>query len=246
MTKRKSLSKKIRFEVFKRDSFTCQYCGAKAPQVTLEVDHIDPVSKGGTNEMMNLVTSCFECNRGKSNKKLNDDSIITKQQKQLDEINERRNQLKMLQDWRKELSSLDDEMVKGIAKEFEAASGTNILEAGLKEIKKWVNKYDYDILLDSLEASLLQYEEPEKSFSMIPRIAYYKSNPERQIDPDIFYIRGILRNRLNYIDEQRTISLLVKANEFAETETLKYLALECSSWTQIRDALEDIIENEGI
>lgn len=30
MAKRKSLSKKIRFEVFKRDSFTCQYCGRKA------------------------------------------------------------------------------------------------------------------------------------------------------------------------------------------------------------------------
>lgn len=47
MTKRKAISKKIRFEVFKRDSFTCQYCGEKAPDVILHVDHIDPVAKGG-------------------------------------------------------------------------------------------------------------------------------------------------------------------------------------------------------
>ena len=65
MTQRKSLTKKVRFEVFKRDSFICQYCGSKAPDVILEVDHLNPVKEGGSNDIMNLVTSCFSCNRGK-------------------------------------------------------------------------------------------------------------------------------------------------------------------------------------
>jgi 5-methylcytosine-specific restriction endonuclease McrA len=65
-----SLSKKLRFEVFKRDGFKCQYCGNHPPIVVLEVDHINPVSKGGTNEIDNLVTSCFDCNRGKGNREL--------------------------------------------------------------------------------------------------------------------------------------------------------------------------------
>ena len=56
--KRKQLSKTLRFEVFKRDSFKCQYCGKSAPEVTLEVDHIIPVAKGGSNEIFNLITSC--------------------------------------------------------------------------------------------------------------------------------------------------------------------------------------------
>ena len=43
MAKRKNLSKSVRFEVFKRDSFKCQYCGKSAPDVVLEVDHIIPV-----------------------------------------------------------------------------------------------------------------------------------------------------------------------------------------------------------
>ena len=43
---RKGLSKKIRFEVFKRDQFTCQYCGKQAPNVVLEVDHITPRKVG--------------------------------------------------------------------------------------------------------------------------------------------------------------------------------------------------------
>lgn len=62
-----SISKKIRFEVFKRDGFKCQYCGQNPPIVTLEVDHINPVSKGGEDDINNLITSCFDCNRGKSN-----------------------------------------------------------------------------------------------------------------------------------------------------------------------------------
>lgn len=66
MAKRQSLSKKTRFEVFKRDGFMCCYCGAHPPEAILEVDHIRAVANGGTNDIDNLVTSCFACNRGKS------------------------------------------------------------------------------------------------------------------------------------------------------------------------------------
>lgn len=65
MAERKPLSKKSRFEVFKRDEFTCQYCGAKPPEVILHVDHIVPVVEGGGNEAHNLITSCQSCNLGK-------------------------------------------------------------------------------------------------------------------------------------------------------------------------------------
>jgi 5-methylcytosine-specific restriction endonuclease McrA len=55
-----------RFRILKRDKFTCQYCGRKAPFVTLHVDHIIPSSKGGTSEDQNLTTACQDCNLGKS------------------------------------------------------------------------------------------------------------------------------------------------------------------------------------
>lgn len=60
-----SISKKIRFEVFKRDGFQCAYCGKTPPAVILEIDHIDPKSKGGKDSINNLLTACFDCNRGK-------------------------------------------------------------------------------------------------------------------------------------------------------------------------------------
>lgn len=73
MVERTRLSVRTRFEVFKRDDFTCRYCGRKTPRVVLEIDHVIPVSKGGTDDQENLVTSCWECNRGKSDVSL--DSI---------------------------------------------------------------------------------------------------------------------------------------------------------------------------
>jgi len=70
-----SIGKRKRFEIFKRDGFTCRYCGRKSPEVILEVDHVTPVSSKGNDNEMNLVTSCFDCNRGKSDRNLSE--IIT-------------------------------------------------------------------------------------------------------------------------------------------------------------------------
>jgi hypothetical protein len=61
------INRRVRFEVFKRDGFACRYCGRKAPDVALEVDHIRPRSKGGDDGMRNLRTACYDCNAGKSN-----------------------------------------------------------------------------------------------------------------------------------------------------------------------------------
>lgn len=65
MSGRKALSKARRFAIFHRDGFTCQYCGKRPPAVVLEVDHIVPVSQEGSDDDHNLITSCFDCNRGK-------------------------------------------------------------------------------------------------------------------------------------------------------------------------------------
>lgn len=67
-----AIGKSLRFEIFARDAFTCQYCGLRPPDVVLEVDHIHPVSKGGGDDTLNLITSCFDCNRGKRAKVISD------------------------------------------------------------------------------------------------------------------------------------------------------------------------------
>jgi hypothetical protein len=62
---RKPINPKLRFEIFCRDDFRCQYCGGRAPNVELQVDHVEAVASGGGNERTNLITSCRECNIGK-------------------------------------------------------------------------------------------------------------------------------------------------------------------------------------
>lgn len=87
-----AISKKIRFEVFKRDGFQCAYCGKTPPQVTLEVDHIDPKSKGGKDDINNLITACFDCNRGKRNIPLT--KVPSKLTENLEVLQEQEDQIK--------------------------------------------------------------------------------------------------------------------------------------------------------
>lgn len=60
-----SLSARTRFEVLKRDGFACQYCGGRAPDVVLHIDHIVARANGGEDDVGNLITSCATCNLGK-------------------------------------------------------------------------------------------------------------------------------------------------------------------------------------
>lgn len=66
MVKRETITNELRFSIFKRDNFTCQYCGKKAPDIEIQIDHIIPVSSGGDNRPNNLITACYKCNLGKT------------------------------------------------------------------------------------------------------------------------------------------------------------------------------------
>jgi 5-methylcytosine-specific restriction endonuclease McrA len=55
-------------EIFRRDQYTCQYCGVKAKGLT--IDHIIPRSRGGEHSWSNLVTACPDCNRKKGGRTL--------------------------------------------------------------------------------------------------------------------------------------------------------------------------------
>lgn len=61
-----AVSRRLRFEILRRDDHTCRYCGASAPDVKLTVDHVMPEALGGSDDPSNLVTACEACNGGKS------------------------------------------------------------------------------------------------------------------------------------------------------------------------------------
>jgi hypothetical protein len=61
-----AVSKRLRYEILRRDNHACRYCGATAPDAKLNVDHVIPQSLGGSDKPDNLVTSCADCNAGKT------------------------------------------------------------------------------------------------------------------------------------------------------------------------------------
>lgn len=90
-----SVSTRTRFEVFKRDGFTCQYCGRHRDEdgVKLHIDHVIPVKEGGGDEIENLVTACQDCNLGKAAKLLDDRAPVTPIEQRVHALVERRRRL---------------------------------------------------------------------------------------------------------------------------------------------------------
>ncbi|MGD9733107.1 MAG: YozE family protein [Desulfamplus sp.] len=73
---RRSISNSKRYDVLKRDRFQCVLCGASGNEARLEIDHIIPVSRGGTDAISNLQCLCFKCNRGKHAKTDSKNNIL--------------------------------------------------------------------------------------------------------------------------------------------------------------------------
>jgi len=114
-SKRKAISKSVRFEVFKRDGYTCQYCGKKPPETTLEIDHIIPVSKGGDGRVSNLITACYDCNRGKSDRALEDkipDAFTENELARAQELLERKAALRRLKRIENQIRRIDEANMK--------------------------------------------------------------------------------------------------------------------------------------
>lgn len=246
MQKREAISKKTRFEVFKRDNFTCQYCGKSAPDVILEIDHINPISNGGSNDILNLITSCFECNRGKGKRILSENEELKKQIEQLKEINKKREQLEMLVKWKKELENFEYEQVEEIEKLFYNNTNINFSDYGKQSCKLYIKRYGFEEVYESTKISIEQYYDIEdnnsasKVFDYIPRIcAVRKKQKENPKSAKINYLVKIAKNRLYYVNEKYMKSILYKNYEENDFDYLKEMFCTARNYTTLRDELEE-------
>lgn len=157
MSERKSLSKKIRFEVFKRDHFTCQYCGRMAPDVILEVDHLHPVAEGGDDDILNLITSCRDCNRGKGKTLLSQNDSLKKSQQQLLDMAEKTEQAQMMVEWKKEMLAVREQEAHCISDLMESISGRYLTDRGLRDIKKLLKQFGFQLVYEATEIAIDYY-----------------------------------------------------------------------------------------
>ncbi len=174
---RKALPNSVRFEVFKRDKFACQYCGRKAPDVLLNADHIKPVADGGTDDLMNLATSCRDCNSGKSDRLLGDDTAVEKSRAQAELIEERRQQVRMMSDWQVELASMNVE-TDAMDEVVHRVSGRRLTDQGKREARKLCRKYGVQEVIASIAIAFDQYD-ADNAWPMVSRICYWRQEEQR-------------------------------------------------------------------
>ena len=251
---RKAISKRVRFEVFKRDSFKCQYCGKSSPDVILHIDHIKPVSKGGSNDVTNLLTACDSCNLGKSNIELDDSSTMAKQKAQLDELSERREQLEMMMEWREQLLRIDDDAARSIADEINRYSNCrSVSDTGVNTIRLWLKKHSFSEIIEAIESSFnrkfhkedLNTSESFRAFiDSIPKVCAYSKMPKDK--QKVFYIKGILRNRVNLVDRiyHTLITQAVELN--VDLDSVEELSKTVRNWTEFRRAMEEYIKENSL
>lgn len=240
MPERKPISKKMRFDVFKRDSFTCQYCGKQSPDVILHVDHIKPVSKGGKNTLLNLVTSCSDCNLGKSDRELSDDSAVKKQQKQLQDLAEKNAQIEMMVNWRESLLEADEKLTDSAVNLINKyLAEWRLMESGIAMVRKAVKKKGYQAVMDAIENCYLSCDD-NKQFKAKYQKAIEFAGASRK--PSISYAKGILRNRGIYISD---IAFYSEFNSDPlsgeEIQSLIERAKSCNSIDDFRNAYNEVV-----
>lgn len=256
MPKRKAISKKQRFEVLKRDSFTCQYCGAKAPEAILHIDHIKPVYKNGKNDVLNLITSCDECNFGKGKRELSDSNVLEKQLDQLEKLNEKREQIELMVKWREGLYKLDEKILEIALKHWKELSLSGWNKLGGTKIKNLIKKYGLQCVLDSMDISAdqyLKYEDENEdeitdsswqyAFNKIKGICYYRSLNDEDRDKyrTIGRIKKIAEHNFSYYDK---VSGAIIVRNFVDSggnlKELEEITRASTNWSIWKDKVEGV------
>lgn len=237
---------KDRFEIFKRDNFTCQYCGSSAPSVVLHIDHISPRSKGGEDSFLNLVTSCWECNIGKGNRVLSESAVVNKQVAQIEvekaRHNQAKEQLEMLLQWQRETQELASKSIACV----EDILGLKLSKSDTAIVTAWGRKYGFRELASavgtSAETYILKGKPPELAFEKVGAILYLRSKYRDQPEMIRMYkIRSLLSSRC-YLSESKSSQVLFKLkaafDRGASLEDLEFLALSASNYREFSVVLD--------
>jgi hypothetical protein len=259
MTARPSLGKKLRFEVFKRDKFRCRYCGRRPPDVILVIDIIHPVAEGGPSDILNLATSCVDCNAGKGATRLSDDGVLQARYSELERLQEERDQLAMMLEWQRELAGLDETRIDQVANFWSSLAPSYTFSAsGRQMLGNLLERFGVDEVCDAMRTSATRYlryndvgnvtaDSWELATDKIGAIARVerdaRDNPDAKT---IAYTIGILRKRLTYVDNSKVAEMIKVARSWdVSPEEIYRIAASAHSWTRWRRGLHEAIDDHG-
>ena len=259
MPPRKILSKNMRFEVFKRDKFTCQYCGKKAPDVILNVVRIKDIAQGGSNNILNFATICVDCCNGLGNGSPNDETRC----REIELQQAQREQLKFLLEWKTALAKAEEFAVAEIITYINSKiSPFSLSEQGAADIKNLCQKFSHKQIIEAIDGASKKYirydlnginkDSIELFIDKIGGFVVYQSLPLLQ--QKIVYIKGIAKRRFAYWSEKQGKSFIktyieaLRDQNWSEDEIIEDLDTEvipmtqkARTWTEWRDTLQQWI-----
>lgn len=157
-----STGKKLRFEIFKRDNFACQYCGKGVPDVILEIDHIIPRVSGGGDEIENLLTACFDCNRGKAGNELGVSLLVKKDtQAEIEKIQQLEAYYKHIKKYQK----IINQQVDQIELLFKAYFSRTLTDYGKKTVEKFLRKLPFETVQEAMSIAVGRKHNEEADYA---------------------------------------------------------------------------------
>ena len=177
-----------------------------------------------------------------------------KQRQKLDELEAGKEQIEV----QKSLLKAENEIVCKISEFWsELAPSYHLNENGLKKLRKLKNEFEIDEIMAAMRIAATTYlqfsdddkptqESVEEAWRKVGGICRIKRLEKTQPDLSrLYYIRGILKNRLDYLNAGLAIALLKEALEWnASIDSLEQLAKTTSSWTAWRTTVEDFISKQ--
>lgn len=188
--KREAISKRLRFEILRRDGSSCRYCGRNAPDVEIQVDHIVPVSLGGTNDLLNLVAACVDCNNGKSARRIDDSSMQRAQESAMAALaTSVATQAEILARY-KCLTEERGNQIRALIDIWWKLWGVDLGEGAREVFDKWIALYSYEFVLRAI------YAVKDGRIESVGRYAAVEKMEESEPGTKLcYFIRGIVLKR---------------------------------------------------
>jgi hypothetical protein len=166
-------------------------------------------------------------------------------------INEKREQLRMINQWREELLTLDEEQVSFIRQQFLVRTGSLFNTTGELTIKKQLKKYGYQKVVEAIDLAIDKYwdksartsEDWEITFKRVGGILYLNTQPEEK--KKMSYIKGIARNRFGYFNEFKAAMIIEQYFTFySDYDWIEKFTKRAKNWSEWYYSLTDLIDEK--
>lgn len=249
--------KRIKYEVFEKDSFKCQFCGTGAPVVTLQLIRIQDTQQN--DEWLDtafLSTSCKICEKKKSGV---DEKSLQNGYISIDELEERLQQLKMLINWRKGMLNIRKQQLTNLVSYWENKVPGFVTNNDQKKFAAtYISKFSSDEIRSAMDMAVdkfIKYSDDGTldkhsmliAFAKIPEICLTKTELVNAHESDgLQQIHDQLKqNIIGFFDSHRANQWLNYARSWEiQIEDLFKMAASVKSWTQFSVNIDKMVEKQ--